>query len=178
VDLSRCLGVPLPCFYIQGGTSSKESPQVSCNYNPSTTLSLVFPNYKIWSYQCRALSLGDILPPSCWSEGPGRSLWDSNESTWLGAPCTNPRHNLWLQECTIQKNWCLVHPLICVLLLITTIIHPTTVFTHFWGYTLKADNWLAYSSYLGPTSIGMEMSETHPTVTGKAWLSRDERHEV
>jgi hypothetical protein len=62
-------GWPCPPFFIQGGRGYKESPRVSYNCNPSRTLSLVLPNYKIWSYANRTLSLGDILSSYCCNMG-------------------------------------------------------------------------------------------------------------
>jgi hypothetical protein len=62
-------GCPCPPFFIQGGRGYKESSRDSYNCNPSRTLSLVFPNYDIWSYANRTLSLGDILSSYCCNMG-------------------------------------------------------------------------------------------------------------
>jgi hypothetical protein len=51
------------------GKGYKESPWVGYNCSPSRTLSLVFPNYRIWWYPNRTLSPGVILPPSCCNMG-------------------------------------------------------------------------------------------------------------
>jgi hypothetical protein len=84
--------VPRPSFYIQSRGGYKESTWVGYNCSPSTTLSLIFSKYKIWSYPNRTLPLGDILPSSCWSVGLCRSLWDSTESSCLGTLGMYPRH--------------------------------------------------------------------------------------
>jgi hypothetical protein len=78
-------GVAPPYFYIQGGRGYKESPQVCYNCSPSRTLSLIFSNYKIWSYPSSTLSLEVILPPSCCNVGlcqPLHGHAESSRSCW------------------------------------------------------------------------------------------------
>jgi hypothetical protein len=61
-------GCPALLLY-QGGRAYKDSSWVSYNCSPTRTLSLVFFNYKIWSYSTRILFLGDILLLYCCNMG-------------------------------------------------------------------------------------------------------------
>jgi hypothetical protein len=84
-------GVPLPLLLYSRGWGYKEGPQVGYNCSPSRTISLVFSNYKIWSYLSRTLSLRDILPPSCRNMGLCRPHGpaEPSQSCTLG---TYPQH--------------------------------------------------------------------------------------